>query len=257
MSENPYENSEAAPAATGKHKAAAFGCTSVWAVVTFAVAALVAIAVVMLLPMFARSRVIGQQYQCKQNLDRLMTAMHAYNDDHGHFPPAFTTDEDGRRLHSWRTLLLPYLDQKSLYQSIDLRKPWDDPANALARGVTLKVFVCPAAELEPGLTTYKGLVGPTAFFPDDGSTRTTDNMVTSKTLAIVEVSPERAVHWMDPAHEDGVDFLLKRYKASDTSHFAVPGVCADGSSINISRSADEEDLKSLLDIGNSVEETDD
>ena len=48
-------------------------------------------------------------------------------------PPAYTVDADGRPLHSWRTLILPYLEQEPLYQTIDLSKPWNDPANAKAR----------------------------------------------------------------------------------------------------------------------------
>lgn len=246
MTENPYENSE-----TPGHVTATRGCLSVWGVVAFAVVALVAIVVVMLLPMFARNRVIGQRYQCTQNLKRLVTAMHAYHDDHGHFPPAFTTDENGKRLHSWRTLLLPYLGQKSLHTAIDLKKPWDDPVNTMAHQTMIATFACPAAELPPGFTTYKGMVGPKAFFADDGAPRTTKDMPTSKTLAIIEVAPERACHWMDPNHEDSIDFLTKMSKSTETSHSNVPAVHADGSGLSIAKNADADDLQELFDIGHS------
>lgn len=53
-----------------------------------------------------------------------------YRDVHGHFPPAFVTAEDGKPLLSWRVLILPYLDQQSLYKQFDLTEPWDGPNNS-------------------------------------------------------------------------------------------------------------------------------
>jgi len=47
----------------------------------------------------------------------------------GTFPPGGTLLKDGRAGHGWMTLLLPYLEETSLYERIDLRKPWDDPAH--------------------------------------------------------------------------------------------------------------------------------
>ena len=55
-----------------------------------------------------------------------------YEQAYNALPPAYTVDANGRPLHSWRTLILPYLEQESLYQTIDLSKPWNDPANARA-----------------------------------------------------------------------------------------------------------------------------
>jgi hypothetical protein len=37
--------------------------------------------------------------------------------------------EDGRPLHSWRVLLLPYIEQKDLYRQFRLDEPWDSPHN--------------------------------------------------------------------------------------------------------------------------------
>lgn len=44
-------------------------------------------------------------------------------------PAGCTTDDSGRLLHGWMTQLLPYLDLKSRYDSIDHSQPWNSPAN--------------------------------------------------------------------------------------------------------------------------------
>jgi len=51
--------------------------------------------------------------QCKNNLKQIGLAFHDYHDKFGSFPPAYTVDSNGRLLHSWRSLLLPYLAQQS------------------------------------------------------------------------------------------------------------------------------------------------
>ena len=60
---------------------------------------------------------------CTNNLKQLALAMHTYNDYHKSFPPAYTTDEDGKPLHSWRVLILPFIEQRGLYESIRLDEP--------------------------------------------------------------------------------------------------------------------------------------
>jgi hypothetical protein len=53
-----------------------------------------------------------------------------YCDVHGHFPPAYVADENGRPLLSWRVLVLPYLSEQPLFDQFDLTEPWDGPTNA-------------------------------------------------------------------------------------------------------------------------------
>ena len=57
------------------------------------------------------------------------------------FSPANGPD---RVLANWAILLLPQLEQQNVYTQIDLSKPIDDPANALARGTPLSVMTCPS-----------------------------------------------------------------------------------------------------------------
>ncbi len=105
-----------------------FGCGTVLAVVGIGV-----VLVALMLPAVRRcAGEAARRSQCKNNLKQIALALHNYEAHYHALPPAYTVDGDGKPLHSWRTLILPYVDQQSLYSRIDLSKPWDDPANAEA-----------------------------------------------------------------------------------------------------------------------------
>jgi hypothetical protein len=46
--------------------------------------------------------------------------------------------------HSWLTLILPFMDQQPLYQSVDLKRAWDDPVNARAMGTIVPLYLNPS-----------------------------------------------------------------------------------------------------------------
>src|SRR4051794_27348607 len=108
------------------------------------VMAILAILIALLLPAVRSSAgPAARRAQCTNNLKQIAMALHNYEQVYNALPPAYTVDAVGRPLHSWRTLILPYLEQETLYQTIDLSKSWDDPANAGARETLLSTFHCP------------------------------------------------------------------------------------------------------------------
>ncbi len=64
-----------------------------------------------------------------RNLEKIAAALNAYAADHGTYPPPSVAGPANQKMHSWRVLILPYLDEKDLYAQYDLTKPWDDPQN--------------------------------------------------------------------------------------------------------------------------------
>ena len=106
--------------------------TVVIVILVFMVAGLLGcggILVALLLPAVSAAREAARRTQCMNHLKQVALALHNYHDVFQAFPPAYTVDEDGKPLHSWRTLILPYLEQAALYEQIDLSKPWDAPEN--------------------------------------------------------------------------------------------------------------------------------
>ena len=83
----------------------------------------------LLLPAVQAAREASRRMECSNNLKQISLAMHSYHDVYGSLPPAYTIDEEGRRLHSWRTLLLPYLEAGQIYEQLDLSQPWDSLDN--------------------------------------------------------------------------------------------------------------------------------
>src|SRR4029077_3708459 len=114
----------------------------------------------LLLPAFRSAQPGARRAQCTNNLKQIALALHNYAQIYEALPPAHTVDANGRPLHSWRTLILPYLEQGPLYQTIDLSKPWDDPANAKANETLVPVFRCLESVGAQNKTTYLAIVAP-------------------------------------------------------------------------------------------------
>jgi Tfp pilus assembly protein PilE len=51
----------------------------------------------------------ARRNNCAAMLHQIGIALHEYAKVHGALPPAYTVDADGESLHSWRTLILPYI----------------------------------------------------------------------------------------------------------------------------------------------------
>jgi len=105
-----------------------------------------------------------RQHQCANSIRQLGLAMTSYMTQHDdQLPPAVLKDDQGRPLHSWITQILPYMEEKRLYEKIDLTKPWDDPANAAFTSKNIRWLRCLMSKLEddrPGMTNYVLVVGP-------------------------------------------------------------------------------------------------
>jgi hypothetical protein len=195
-----------------------------------ATVAAVAVLIALFFPAVRDGRGAARRAQCMHNLKQIAVAIHCYHDEYCSLPPAYTVDCEGRRLHSWRTLILPYTDQAALYGTIDLSKPWDDPANAAAYAATVPAYQCPSVMLPPTHTTYLGLVGDDHFFhPDRVRTFSEFTDGTSETAMIVEVAPEHAVHWMAPQDTDAKSLLALAAKAGLAHDPGTHVALADGS----------------------------
>lgn len=204
--------------------------------------------VALFLPAVRSSREPARRSQCKNNLKLIMLGLHNYADVQGVFPPPYAVDETGQPLHSWRPLILPNVEQH-VYQSIDLMKPWNDQANAEAFATRILDYQCPSAGLKETSTTYMGIVGPEEFYHPKQTRRfrdITDGV--SNTIAVVEVTAARSVHWMEPVDTDA-NFLLNVGGESVLSHHGGWHVAlVDGSVRFLPRETSPENLRALTTI---------
>ena len=210
---------------------------------------IIAVLVSLVLPELQRARPAAYRQQCKNNLQQIGLALHNYADQYGAFPPAHTVDAAGKPLHSWRTLILPFLEQQELYKKIDLSKPWNDPANAEAFKTTPAAYRCPSARLQPNYTSYLGVVGENAcFHPTEPRAFSEISDGLSNTLMVFEVAQKLAVHWMDPL-DANAEMVLSFKSDGNIGHDGGTQVAlADGSVRFISENASPETLRALISI---------
>lgn len=126
------------------------------------VIAIIAILVSLLLPAVQQAREAARRSQCKNNLKQIGIAIHNYHDTHSVFPPGYvsfgTTDGSGpgwANIDSatwdaapgwgWGTMILPFLEQGTIYEAMDVDQPAWATVNRNAIVSKLSVFLCPSA----------------------------------------------------------------------------------------------------------------
>jgi hypothetical protein len=155
-----------------------------------------------------------------------------YHDVHGRYPPPYIAGPDGRPWHSWRVLILPYIEGSYIYDAYDFAEPWDGPNNRELADRMPKIFTFHGTH-KPGntVTNYLAVVGAGTAWP--WPDRVTDADVTdglSSTILIVE-NRGANVHWMEPRDLslDGMDLTVNS-PAGVSSRYDSPAVTMiDGS----------------------------
>ncbi|MBW3538958.1 MAG: DUF1559 domain-containing protein [Planctomycetes bacterium] len=135
-------------------------------------------------------------------LSQIAYGLRRYHETYGHFPPAYSVDEEGRPLLSWRVLLLPFLDYAPLYRKFDLKKPWDDPHNLELLKFMPPFYRSSLAEEKSETTSYAGVFGPGCMFEGSEPVKLSD--VTDeidKTLMVGEVKGA-GIPWTKPQDID-------------------------------------------------------
>jgi hypothetical protein len=155
-----------------------------------------------------QAREAAHRRQRMDKFKQISLAMHNYAAAHNTLPPAASYSADGKPLLSWRVHVLPYLGEHELYKEFKLDEPWDSEHNKklIARMPAAYADPDPAvrgALGEAGRTTFVGPAGEgLALHGREGRTIRAFSDGTSNTIALVEVTPDRAVVWTQPADWD-------------------------------------------------------
>lgn len=108
--------------------------------------------IALLLPAVQAAREAARISSCKNNLRQLALGVHAYESALGKLPPGyeFAPGPAGNaRGYSWSARLLPYIEQRGLYDRFDFTKPIYDDANAAVREVHIPLLLCPTDDVSP------------------------------------------------------------------------------------------------------------
>ncbi|MGL4942976.1 MAG: DUF1559 domain-containing protein [Thermoguttaceae bacterium] len=221
----------------------------------FVVFAVILMLMGLLLPALQGSREAARCVWCKSKMEQIGVALKNYHDRYGSFPPVYTVDADGKPLHSWRTLILPFFDKeardfepkwKAVYDKIRFDEPWDSEYNTqfhkkLNIPITHdpeggnpfynnmpSVYGCPDTPNETTKTVYQMVIGAKTIGNSEGTALSQLKKRPDEVVLLVEVWPP--VPWMSPndfqesdfptaISRDNIDLVYETYQAEHDKAF--------------------------------------
>ena len=214
----------------------------------------------LLIPAVQGGREAARLANCQSNMKQIGFAMQMYHTKFGHYPPAFVADKDGKPMHSWRVLLLPYLGEQALYDQYNMNEPWNSPHNMALANRMPAVYRCPSgAKSATNITSYAMLVGPNAISTGPkgrSNTEITDGL--ANTIMVVETDGNN-INWLSPSDLDvetkAFDLTENDGKEISSQHPSAANVLfADGSVRILTKGSDPDNIKAMTTI-NGAEQT--
>lgn len=223
------------------------------------VIAIIGLLVALLLPAIQAARESARRAHCLNNLAQIGVALQHYANAHHRLPPASTSDVDFGvwsyaadptvHLHSWRSLILPFVEGSNLAQFVDYNDSALAAGNRRAASTVVPLYRCPsfagldfsreskytaisrefaiANYMAMGATTVGSLWGPAAGdrSPDGAiyclsDTRlkdVTDGL--SRTIFVVETREQNAAVWIDGT---GAAAVGRRFDIGTVPSYAGP-----------------------------------
>lgn len=139
----------------------------------------------------------------QKNLKYITLALHIYEDTYKRVP-IFAIGLQGepvkdlkdKPLLSWRVALLPYLDERELFEEFRVDEPWDSEHNKKLIPRMPKLFQSQTKLGKDGFTHLQMVIGPNAMQPKANVLKSIEDG-TSNTIAVVEAA--EPVIWTKPA----------------------------------------------------------
>jgi hypothetical protein len=186
--------------------------------------------VVTLMLWINRVRDVEARVQCQGCMSSIASAILGYHEKHGHFPPAYLVDAEGKPAHSWRVLILESIEPQ-LYAKYNFKEPWDGPNNRKLAASMPEYYACAAdPEARRHLrTNYFVVTGEQTLFP--GSVPVSFKAVRkpySEVILLIESLGE-GIHWMEPRDItfDSMNFVIDANSGHSVSarHRRGPNIC--------------------------------
>lgn len=150
-------------------------------------------------PTFYPARSEGRRVLCPNNLKQIGLGLHVYQESYGRFPPTYLADRNGKPMHSWRTLILPFTENLPLYEKYDFDESWDGPNNRRLHKHTPRYQQCP--QDVPSFadeTSYVAVCGSGTTWTNENVMKFSElSFMTSNRIVVIETQ-HAGIHWMEP-----------------------------------------------------------
>src|SRR5262245_7515865 len=131
------------------------------------VIAIIAVLIALLLPAVQSAREAARRAQCVNNVKQLGLAVHNYLSQATVFPPLTVANyaQDWLYRTAWTTLIIPQLEQSTVYNSLNFNVSMSDASNNTAGVFQMGTLLCPSEnkQVRPsdyyGTCSYAGNVG--------------------------------------------------------------------------------------------------
>jgi uncharacterized protein DUF1559 len=208
--------------------------------------AAVPVLIALLLPATQAARSAANRNTTMNKMRQIGLAMMNFESQNRHLPARAIFSKDGKPLLSWRVAILPFIEEKALFDQFHLDEPWDSEHNKPLIAQMPETYN-KSGRPNDGTTVFLVPVGKGLAFEGDKGLRMpnfTDG--TSKTILAVEVNDDRAVPWTKP--DDLEVDLSKPFDGLGEGEAGGLSILlfADGHTIGITRQADEATLKALF-----------
>ena len=132
------------------------------------VIAIIAVLIALLLPAVQAAREAGRRAQCVNNLKQMGLALHGYHDCNNTFPSggwiALPTVPTTANMNiGWSAVVLPWLEQRIVYDGLNLSFPYGNAVNSTGGHSVLTVYLCPS---EPRSTFWNQDTGDVFTYAD-------------------------------------------------------------------------------------------
>ena len=172
-----------------------------------------------LIDLIKMQRQAALRLQCGNRLRLIQIHLYSYQNAHGNLPPAYSTDESGRPLLSWRVFAAKCEWYDYDFQAMmDFSQPWDSPTNSrFLNSLGTEWLRCPSSKNRRSATTdYVAVVGPGTLW-QEGPNKITD---TENRILAIEW-PNSDIHWAEPRDvtvDELLSWLESKPSGSDTNH---------------------------------------
>jgi hypothetical protein len=143
----------------------------------------------------------AERAQDMNSMKQISLAMRNYETARKRLPPQALSDKYGRKLLSWRVLLLPYLGEQALYDQFHLDEPWDSPHNrTLIPRMPAVYRSASAVETVQGMTPFVAPLTKNSLMGRPGRSLTFQEVTdgTSSTVWLVRLPDAQIAVWTRP-----------------------------------------------------------